>query len=136
MEHCPSEKITEFKVSVDSIANTTTTLHQVVLEAAEKHGITIDSMNEELVHICHAAFEELKVQFPAPEEAPGHESRTIMISAALDRIEEGFLQFAIKYGVSEEPLKSHFSSLKFHVQLIVVIIGTLPIFYGSFDYLT
>ncbi|OJA12007.1 hypothetical protein AZE42_10137 [Rhizopogon vesiculosus] len=123
MEHYFSEKIAEFKVSVDSIANTTT-LHQLVLEAAEKHGITIDSMNEELVHIFHAAFEELKVKFPTPDEASGHDSRTTMINAVLDRIEEDFIQFAIKQGVSEELLKSHFTSLKFHVQLIVVIIGT------------
>ncbi|OJA12009.1 hypothetical protein AZE42_10135 [Rhizopogon vesiculosus] len=136
MEHYPSEKITEFKASAESIANTTTTLHQVVFEAAKQRGIPIDSMKEELAHSFHAAFEELKVQFPAPDEAPGHDSRTTMSSAVLDRIEEGFIQFAIKHGVSGEILKSHFSSLKFHVQLIVVIIGTSPVFYGSADNLT
>ncbi|OJA13277.1 hypothetical protein AZE42_05027 [Rhizopogon vesiculosus] len=101
----PSEKITKFEASVDSIANTNTTLHQVVLEAAKQHGITTDSMKEELAHIFHAAFEELKVQFPAPGEAPGHGNRATMISAVLDHIEEGFIQFAVKHGVSEEILK-------------------------------
>ncbi|KAG2139737.1 hypothetical protein DEU56DRAFT_799974 [Suillus clintonianus] len=63
--------------------------------------------------------------FPPPEEAPGHENRTMMINTVLDRIEEGFLPFAIKLGVSEELLKSHSTSLKFDVQRVAVTIGDL-----------
>ncbi|OJA07919.1 hypothetical protein AZE42_03686 [Rhizopogon vesiculosus] len=125
MELYPSDKITEFKASVVNVTSTATTMHQVVLEAAEQRGIPHDSMEEELGYIFNAIFEELKAQFPPPDEAPGHENRTAMISTFLDRIDEGFLQFAIKHGISEESLKSHSSSLKFHVQLIVYDTGDL-----------
>ncbi|OAX41089.1 hypothetical protein K503DRAFT_864107 [Rhizopogon vinicolor AM-OR11-026] len=92
------DKITEFKASVVNVTSTATTLHQVVLEVAEQRGIPHDSMKEELGYIFNAIFEELKEQFPPPDEAPGHENRTAMISAFLDRIDEGFLQFAITHG--------------------------------------
>jgi hypothetical protein len=128
MELHPSEKITELKGSMDIITSTATTLHQAVLGAAEQHGIPHASMKEELGVIFKAIFEELTEQFPPPEEAPSHENRTAMVGTVLDRIEESFLQFAIKIGVGEEPLKSQSSSLKFHVQFILVTIGTLPIF--------
>ncbi|OJA12005.1 hypothetical protein AZE42_10139 [Rhizopogon vesiculosus] len=118
----------------ESLWNSTEGLFQHAMEHYPSEKVT--EFKENLRHIFHAAFEELKVQFPPPEEAPGHENRTIMISAMLDRTEEGFIQFPIKHGVSEEPLKCHFSSLKFHVQHVLVIIGTLPIFYGPIDYLT
>ncbi|OAX43620.1 hypothetical protein K503DRAFT_765709 [Rhizopogon vinicolor AM-OR11-026] len=125
MELYPSDKITEFKASVVNVTTTATTLHQVVLEAAEQHGIPLDTMKGELGDICNSMFEELKEQFPPPDEAPSHENRMVMISTALDRIEGGFLQFAINHGVSEEPLKSHSGSLKLHAQSIVVTIGDL-----------
>ena len=129
MELYPSEKIVKFKASVDSVTTSATMLHQVILKAADQHGIPHDSMKEELGNIFNAIFEDLKEKFPPPEEAPGHENRTVMINTILDRIEESFVQFAINQGVAEEPLKSHCSSFKFHVQIIVTTIGTSPIFY-------
>ncbi|OJA16723.1 hypothetical protein AZE42_12356 [Rhizopogon vesiculosus] len=131
MELYPSDTITEFKASVGNVTSTATTLHQVISEAAEQHGIPLDSMKGELGDIFNSMFEELKEQFPPPDEAPSHENRMAMITTALDRIEGGFLQFAINHGVSEEPLKSHSNSLKLHAQSIVVTIGTLPIFCGD-----
>ncbi|OJA18312.1 hypothetical protein AZE42_09346 [Rhizopogon vesiculosus] len=124
MDLYPSDKITEFKASVVNVTSTATTLHQAVLEAAEQHGIPLDTMKGELGDICNSMFEELKEQFPPPDEAPSHGNRMAMISTTLDRIEAGFLQFAINHGVSEEPLKSHSSSLKLHAQSIVVTIAT------------
>lgn len=129
----PPEKILEFKASVDNVIITATTLNQVVLEAAEQLGIPLSSMKDDLAGIFNDVFELLKKQFPPPEEASGHENRTVMVNTFLNSIEESFLEFAIKHGFSEEPLKSHSSSLKFHVQFIVVTIGTLPIFYGSIN---
>lgn len=136
LELYPSEKIAEFKVSADNIASTTTTLQQVIRGVAEQRGIPLDSIKTELGDIFNAMFEELKEKFPPPDEAPSHENRTAMITTVLDRVEEGFLQFAVKHGVDEESLKSHTGSLKSHVQLTVVTIGTLPIFHDSADDLT
>lgn len=136
LELYPSEKIAEFKVSADNIASTTTTLRQVIRGVAEQRGIPLDSIKTELGDIFNVIFEELKEKFPPPDEAPSHENRTAIIKTALDRVEEGFLQFAVKHGVDEESLKSHTSSLKSHVQLTVVTIGTLLMFYGSVYVLT
>jgi hypothetical protein len=121
----PSEKIMEFKTSVHNITSTATTMYQDVRDAAEQRGIPLDSMKGELANIFDVISEELKEQFPPPKAAPSHETRTAMISTVLDRIEERFLQFAIKHGVNEETLKTHLSSFKVHVQFIVVTIGTL-----------
>jgi len=136
MELYPSEKIAKLKASVDSVTTSATTLHQVVLKAADQHGIPHDSMKEKLGNIFNAIFEDLMEKFPPPEEAPGHENRTVMINTVLDRIEESFVQFAINQGVTEEPLKSHCSSFKFHVQIIVTTIGMSPIFCDSVNDLT
>ncbi|KAG2114640.1 uncharacterized protein F5147DRAFT_834485 [Suillus discolor] len=118
-------KISEFKKSVNSVASTATSLHQVVKGAAEQREIPFDSVLEELRNTLQVLFEELKEQFPPPEEAPGHENRTLIINTVLDRVEETFLRVAIKYGASEEVVKNHTSSLMSGVQHIVGIIGDL-----------
>ncbi|KAG1746517.1 uncharacterized protein EDB91DRAFT_1117333 [Suillus paluster] len=123
MELYPSAKITEFKESVGTVTSTAIALHQVVLAAAEQSGRPLDmSIFEDSVDIL---FEELKEVFPPPEQAPGHENRTVMFSTVLDRMEEKFLQVAIVHGGNEELLTSYTSSLKFSVQHIAVTMGDL-----------
>ncbi|KAG1895908.1 uncharacterized protein F5891DRAFT_644745 [Suillus fuscotomentosus] len=117
----PSE-ISELKKSVNSIASTATSLHQVVKGAAEQCEIPFDSVLEELRNSFYVLFEELKEQFPPPEEAPSYEDRTLMIDTVLDRVEETFLRVAIKYGASEEVLKDHTSSFMSGVRHILRII--------------
>lgn len=121
-------KISEFKKYVDSVASAATSLHQVVKGATEQRGIPFDSVLEEFQNTFRALIEELKEQFPPPEEAPGHEKRILVINAVLDRIEGTFLQVAIKHGASEEVLKNHTSSLMSGVGYIVVTIGTSQVF--------
>ncbi|KAG2138609.1 uncharacterized protein EDB93DRAFT_717882 [Suillus bovinus] len=123
-EFYPS-KMLEFKESVDSVSSTAKSLHQVVKNAAEQRNIPFDSVLEELRSTLHGLFEELKELFPPPEEAPGHENRTLIINTVLDRAEESFLQVAVKYGASEEVLKNHTSSLMSGVRRILAIIGDL-----------
>ncbi|KAG1822312.1 hypothetical protein EV424DRAFT_1555983 [Suillus variegatus] len=116
-------KISELKKSVNSIAGTATSLHQVVKGAAEQREIPFDSVLEELRNTLYVLFEELKEQFPPPDEAASHENRTLMINTVLDRVEETFLRVAIKYGASEEVLKDHTSSFMSGVRHILGIIG-------------
>ncbi|KAG1888720.1 hypothetical protein F4604DRAFT_964642 [Suillus subluteus] len=120
-----SEKLVEFKESMVNVTATVTVLHQICSRAAEDSGVSLHSVIEELEDIFVALFEDLMEMFPPPEEAPGHDNRTIMINAALDHFEEGFLQVATKLGVSEELLESHTSSLKFVVQHVTITIGDL-----------
>ncbi|KAG1729081.1 uncharacterized protein EDB91DRAFT_1085862 [Suillus paluster] len=124
MELYPSEKIMEFKESVDNVTSTATALHQVVFAAAKQSGRPLDvSILEELQGVFSVVFEELRELFLPPEEAPGHENRTVMISMVLDHIEEIFLQVAIMHGGKEELLAAYSSPLKFAVQHISVTIG-------------
>ncbi|KAG2344955.1 hypothetical protein BDR05DRAFT_960922 [Suillus weaverae] len=125
VELYPSEKLTEFRESMVNVTSTATTLRKVCSEAAKDSGVSIHSVIEEHGDIFIVLFEELIEMFPPPEEAPGHDNRTIMINTALDRFEEGFLQVATKLGVSEELLKSHSNSLKFVVQHVAVTLGDL-----------
>jgi hypothetical protein len=124
VELYPSEKLTEFRESIVNATATATLLREVCNEAAEDSGVSLHSVIEEYGDVFVVLFQELMEMFPPPEEAPGHDNRTIMINMALDRFEEGFLQVATRLGVSEELLKSHSSSLKFVVQHVVVTIGT------------
>lgn len=125
VELYPSEKLTEFRESIVNATATATLLREVCNEAAEDSGVSLHSVIEEYGDIFVVLFQELMEMFPPPEEAPGHDNRTIMINMALDRFEEGFLQVATRLGVSEELLKSHSSSLKFVVQHVAVTIGDL-----------
>ncbi|KAG2338527.1 hypothetical protein BDR05DRAFT_969074, partial [Suillus weaverae] len=121
VELYPSEKLTEFRESMVNVTVTATALRKVC-----NSGVSLHSVIEEHKDIFIVLFEELVVDmFPPPEEAPGHDNRTIMINTALDRFEEGFLQVATKLGVSEELLKSHSNSLKFVVQHVAVTLGDL-----------
>lgn len=126
VELYPSDKLTEFRESMANVTATVTVLHKVCSGAAEDSGVSFQTIIEEHGDIFVDLFGELMKMFPPPDEAPGHDNRTIMISAALDRFEEVFLQVATKLGVSEELLKSHSSSLKFVVQHVTVTIGTSP----------
>ncbi|KAG1888734.1 hypothetical protein F4604DRAFT_1950558 [Suillus subluteus] len=125
VELYPSEKLVEFRESMANVTATVTVLHQICSRAAEDSGVPLHSVLQELWDIFVFLFEELMKMFPPPGEAPGHDNRTIMINAALDRFEEGFLQVTTKLGVSEELLKIHTSSLKFVVQHVAVTIGDL-----------
>jgi len=125
MELYPSEKLAEFRESMVNVTATATVLHKVCSDAAEDSGVSLYSVTEELEDIFTVLFEELMEMFPPPNEAPGHNNRTIMISTALDRIEQSFLQVATKVGVSEELLQSDSSSLKLAVQQVAVTTGDL-----------
>jgi hypothetical protein len=107
-----------------NVTATATVLHKVCSGAAEDNGVSFHSVIEEHKDIFVVLFEELVEMFPPPEEAPGHDNRTIMISTALDRFEKSFLQVVTELGVSEEQVQSHSSSLKFVVQHATVTIGT------------
>ncbi|KAG1888712.1 hypothetical protein F4604DRAFT_1899672 [Suillus subluteus] len=101
------------------------TLAYVTLATAATQPITSSNIEKSARSIFVVLFEELMEMFPPPGEAPGHDNRTIMINAALDRIEEGFLQVTTKLGVNEELLKSHSSSLKFVIQHVAITTGDL-----------
>ncbi|KIK41128.1 hypothetical protein CY34DRAFT_13229 [Suillus luteus UH-Slu-Lm8-n1] len=122
-EFYPSDKISELRKSVDSVVATATTLYQVVKEAAGKRGIPLHTISKDLGNTFRILFEELKEQFPPPDEAPGHEQRMTMINTVLDRVEECFLQVVGKLGVSQELLKSLTGSLKSGIKHVVVTIG-------------
>lgn len=108
---------------MDSVTATATTLYQVVKEVAGKRGIPLHTISKDLGNTFRILFEELKEQFPPPDEAPGHEQRMTMINTVLDRIEECFLQVVGKLGVSQELLKSLTGSLKSGIKHVVVTIG-------------
>jgi hypothetical protein len=123
VELYPSEKLTELRESMVNVTATATVLRNVCSGAAEDNGVSFRSVIEEHKDIFVVLFKELTEIFPPPEQAIGHDNRTIMVNTALDRFEESFLQVVTELGVSEEQLKSHSSSLKFVVQHVTVTIG-------------
>lgn len=121
----PSKKLMEFRESMVNVTNVATALRKVCSGAAEDSGVSLHSVMEEYGDIFAVLFKDLMEMFPPPGEAPGHDNRTIVVNAILNRFEEGYLQVATKPEVSEERSKSHLSSLKFVVQDVAVTIGDL-----------
>jgi hypothetical protein len=122
-EFYPSDKISESRKSVDSVTSTAITLYQVIKEAAEQRGIPLYTVSKDLGNTFRVLFEELKEQFPPPDEASGHEQRMTVINTVLDRVEECFLQVVSKLGVSKELLTGLTGSLKSGIKHVVVTIG-------------
>lgn len=122
-EFYPSDKMAELRAAVDSVVGTATTLYQVIKEAAKQRGIPLCTVLKDLGNTFSVLFEELKEQFPPPDEAPGHEERMNMMNTVLDRVEECFLQVVGKLGVSNELLRSLTGSLKTGLKHVVVTIG-------------
>lgn len=93
-------------------------LYQLVKETAEQSGVSLSTVLKDLRNTFSVLYEELKEQFPPPNEAPGHEKRMTMMNTVLDRAEEHFLQVVGKLGVSKLT-----GSLKSDIKHVVVAIG-------------
>jgi tRNA G46 methylase TrmB len=73
--------------------------------AIEAKNVTMEQISDELSLLANATLEYLKITFPHPDKAPSHEERRVMISTALEHIEENLVTLAIKYDIQEERVR-------------------------------
>jgi hypothetical protein len=70
-----------------------------------------------------AVLEELKAEFPPPEEANHHRQRVEMVSRALMNIETYVVRVSMQCGMSEADASAHFRNIKPHIQHVNVVTG-------------
>jgi hypothetical protein len=66
--------------------------------------------------------EELKAEFPAPDEADHHEKRVEMVSWALMKI-EGTVIRVRALRISEADARTHFRNIEPHIRRVIVVVG-------------
>ena len=123
-----AEKIHEFRSTFHAIVSTSNEIRGHMTELTQQ-GLTLDQISDELGVIFNDILGHLKKTFPPPDQAPNHEQRQEMVNTVLERAEQELVDFARKYGMSEdglENLRSSFDRLKPHVEKLVVITGTPP----------
>lgn len=125
----------------DKIEDFRRTLHSIVSNAGEirRHmdvliqtGMTANNISAELGDIFHNVLENVKTNFPPPDQAPGHEERQRMVKMLLDGAEEGLLGLCRKHDMTEDKVNSvreSFDRMRLHIEKLVVITGTSSYLY-------
>ena len=119
-------KIQELESTFQTVLATTAEIRERLTELTEK-GVTLDQISDELGLIFKDILVYLQQTFPPPDQAPSHEERQRIVGIVLDKAEQGLLDLARKYGMSEDGLENvreTFDLLKPQVQTLVVITGS------------
>jgi len=118
-------KLYDFKVTMAQVVSSTMELRAEVQAAAEARGLTLENVSEGLSTELAAVLEELKAEFPAPNDAENHEQRVEIVSRALEKVERSVVSVSVQSGVSEADARAHFKVIQPHVQHVLVITGDL-----------
>jgi hypothetical protein len=80
-------------------------------------------MSEKLSANLAAVLQELKAEFPAPDDANNHEQRVKIVSCVLAKVEGSVICISVWCGISEADARAHFKVIEPHVQHMLVITG-------------
>ncbi|KAJ7741010.1 hypothetical protein B0H16DRAFT_1565681 [Mycena metata] len=121
------EKIDELKARMEEIVRSATALHDELQGSVKLRArdVSAEDMTGDLQRAFEKVVEELKVMFPAPEEAPGHEERRRVIAAALEKAGVALTEVCIKYGMDEERVKAHWQTVRPAIESMVTVLGDL-----------
>ncbi|KAJ7126390.1 hypothetical protein C8R43DRAFT_1028814 [Mycena crocata] len=142
-------KVDTIKLRVDAIVHAATAMHDELQASGATEGplgarrvgddenskdenavasedtIKAQALADDLAHAFEAVFEELQVRFPAPDKAPGHAERRLMVRVALEKARAALLAVFAKYGM-EERAKVHWDGvLEPAIEQTVVVLGDL-----------
>ncbi|KAF8517715.1 hypothetical protein BU17DRAFT_91581 [Hysterangium stoloniferum] len=123
-----SEKIHEFKSTIADIVSKTETLRNEVQNEIAKHNLTIEDISHKLSAELATVFEELKTEFsePLPEnKTERYKQRETMISSAMSKIENAFVNCAATWDMSEDNARVRFQTISPQVQKIVLVAGNI-----------
>jgi hypothetical protein len=122
-------RLRDFQDTMAHVVSSTTRLRDEVQRGAEARGLTLEHVSEILSAEMAALLEELKAEFPAPDEADHHEHRAEMVSRALLRMEASVVRVSMHCGVSESDARAHFQNIEPHVLRVIVVVGECLLFY-------
>ncbi|KAH7930324.1 hypothetical protein BV22DRAFT_1028551 [Leucogyrophana mollusca] len=115
------EKIDEFTSTLGNMVDSTSKLRTQI----KKHDVSLETFSDELGKLLVVVLEELKRDFPSPDQAPSHEQRSVMVHSTLRKTEDAVLRVGARYGIFEGDLQPHLEELMIHVEHLTVVTGDL-----------
>jgi len=126
-----AEGLHDFKDTMTQMVINTNGLRAAVHEAAKLQGLNLENVSEMLSSEMAAVLEELKAEFPPPEEADRHRQRVEMVSRALMKIERCVVRVSMQCGMSKADASAHFRNIEPHIQHVMVVTGKRAYFNGK-----
>ncbi|KAJ7822252.1 hypothetical protein B0H13DRAFT_2113042 [Mycena leptocephala] len=107
------EKIGELKERMDEIVHGAKALRdefqasvkrrtQRSSDGSENNDFSAEDMAGDLERAFEKVLDELKVMFPAPDQAPGHEERQKVVMVALEKAGGALITVCVKHGMDEK----------------------------------
>lgn len=129
-----ADKIDDFKKKMEEIVSKTGEFRVQIQTAADAHDVTLEHVSEEFGIAFDAVLEHLKVTFPSPDKAPSHPERQVMVSTALELVEQHVVGICGKYAIPESDVRAYFKSINPIIEGLIVTAGTymfhdLTVFY-------
>lgn len=91
---------------------------------AQTHGASHDDIKNGVETIFDDLLEELKNQFPPPDEAPNHAERRGNVSLVIHKVEDAFVKLCVQHGMAEDELRVHLDPIMSGIETVVVTLGT------------
>jgi hypothetical protein len=114
-----SSKFGEFRQHMGSLVDNTRLIGEH-LRDVDKAGL-----EDDFTRFLDTVFEELKVAFPSPDEAPTHEKRLALTRNIVAKVEEYLLGVCKKHDIPEDRIRPALDGISLAVEKVVVISGDL-----------
>lgn len=83
-----------------------------------------EDMSDAIERALTKLFAELKAEFPAPDQALGHDERKAKIAEIMARARSVIVQIGVEHGLPEESMNMHLDALFPHIEYLIVLTGT------------
>lgn len=113
-------KLAEFKDTMTELVSSV----KVLREAVQDAGANPHDISEKLSIALETVLEELKSEFPAPDNAPHHDERVVIISRALAKTTDSLVH-VLSFAIPEADIKEHSEVIEQHVKALLVLAGDL-----------
>ena len=108
------------------------TIHAIVSDVeelkntiAQAHGASLDDIKNGIEKVFADLLEELREQFPPPDQAPNHAERKRIVSLVLNKVEDAFVKLCVQHGMSEEQLRIRLDPIMKKIETVVVTLCDL-----------
>jgi DNA-binding ferritin-like protein len=128
------EKIGELKERMDEIVHGAKALRdefqasvkrrtQRSSDESENNDFSTKDMAGDLERAFEKVLDELKVMFPAPDQAPGHEERQKVVTVALEKAGGALIAVCVKHGMDEKRVGGVWGTVQPAIEKMVVSLG-------------
>jgi len=115
-------QLRHFQYAIQVVVADTEDMKEAIAQTADK---SFDEIQHDIEKVFADLLEQLKEQFPPPDQAPNHAERRGNVSLVIRKTEEVFIKLGVQHGMSEKQLRMHLDPIMKHVEDIIVTIGDL-----------